>query len=223
LYYASSSGGAYIQASMWRPRSRHFLTFYLFLEKRKKVSECAQVVLRPQDLVVVLKFAANRGRILSTQSLSLELELGLAEVSTALQRAVGAQLLAPSGLSPTRGRPIKKLIINRASLTEFVTHGVRYAFAPDRGKLTRGMPTAQAAPPFRTLLPPDATPPVWPDSKGEVRGESFSPLHACVVPAARRDPNLYDLLAIVDGLRGSSARIRELAARLFEEKVNGRF
>jgi hypothetical protein len=154
--------------------------------------------------------------------LSAELGLSLGDVSGSLQRATRAALLAPSGLSPTKGRPIKRLIVNRPSLIEFAAHGIKYVFVPDRGKLARGTPTAHGVNPLRDLLSEVGPPPVWPDSRGSARGESFSPLHACAVIGARNDDNLYTLLALVDAIRGGSARERELANQLFVERINGR-
>jgi hypothetical protein len=85
------------------------------------------------------------------------------------------------------------------------------------------MPTSYAAPPLsRVLTRADEAPPVWPDEEGEVRGYEFSPLYKSVPFAARRDPRLYELLALVDAIRGGAlpereAAIRELRVRLEKE------
>ncbi len=52
----------------------------------------------------------------------------------------------------------------------------------------------------------------WPDPDGDVRGEELRPLYRSIPYAARRDPALYELLALVDALRGGRARERMLAA-----------
>jgi hypothetical protein len=44
-------------------------------------------------------------------------------------------------------------------------------------------------------------PPVWPDPEGEVRGVGFEPRYKVMSKAARKDPVLYELLALVDALR----------------------
>ncbi len=76
------------------------------------------------------------------------------------------------------------------------------------------MPTAWAAPPMRDLIAAsDLMVPVWPDSEGEARGLSFEPLHPSASKAARLDPLLYELLALVDVLREGRARESKLAAR----------
>jgi hypothetical protein len=106
------------------------------------------------------------------------------------------------------------------ALMEFLVHGVKYAFPPDRGYLTRGMPTSYAAPPLLgKLVETDEPPPVWPDPEGSVRGYEFTPLYGTVPKAAARDQGLYELLVLVDAIREGRARertlaVQELSARL---------
>ena len=63
--------------------------------------------------------------------------MSTSEVHAGLKRAVAAKLM-----DSQRGRPAKR------ALEEFLIHGVKYAFPPDRGGLTRGLPTAYAAAPL---------------------------------------------------------------------------
>lgn len=178
------------------------------------------MVLRPQDFVVALKFAANAGRKLNTALLSKELGLGLAQTHDAIGRAVMAQLIVQIGVRrDQRGRPGKRIVPNVPAIQELALHGLRYVFVPERGKLVRGVPTAGSAAPLRNVLAEPPTPVVWPDPRGHVRGESFQPLHPCVLTAARTDPAFYELIALVDALRGGSAREREAATALLEQRL----
>jgi hypothetical protein len=147
--------------------------------------------------------------------------LSMTEAHEALKRASAASLLVVAAMPPRgqRGRPGRAVLVNRAALIELVQHGVRYVFVPERGRIVRGMVTGSGAPVLRDLLQGASVPSVWPDPAGETRGESFSPLYASTVKAARNDPDLYDLLALVDAIRGGSARERELAASLFARMV----
>ena len=112
----------------------------------------------------------------------------------------------------------------RAAVEEFLIHGIKYVFPPKRGGLTRGMPTSYAAPPLNSqLVLSTEHPPVWPYAQGTVRGYSFSPLHKSVPQAAEKDALLYELLALVDAIRGGRARessiaVDELRARLKPHK-----
>ena len=109
--------------------------------------------------------------------------------------------------------------MNRHALREFLLHGVRYVFIAVRGKVTRGVPTAHGTSPLREVISDDGPLPIWPYARGSVRGESFSPLHACAITASQNDSALYALLALVDGVRSPSARVREAAARLLSERI----
>jgi hypothetical protein len=103
---------------------------------------------------------------------------------------------------------------NKSALEEFLLHGVKYAFPPERGELTRGVPTAHAAEPLRSLISAGSdAPPVWPFPEGKTRGYSFAPLYKTVPKAALRDKYLYELLALVDAIRDGKSRERLLAEK----------
>lgn len=159
------------------------------------------MLLKPQDILVLLKLAISEESP-SYHTLARELGMSSSEIHKALKRATSARLATRAGNSV---RPL------RPALVEFLAHGIRYAFAPERGGPTRGMPTASAAPPLDQHLSPPDPPPVWPDPEGSVRGFAFSPLYRSAPQAARNDPALYELLALVDAVRGGDARERKLA------------
>jgi len=102
--------------------------------------------------------------------------------------------------------------LNRAALQEFLIHGVKYAFPPERGELTRGVPTAHAAEPLKQQISAgNEPPPVWPSALGKIRGYSLAPLYKTVPQAALRDPFLYQMLALLDAIRDGRSRERQLA------------
>jgi hypothetical protein len=156
--------------------------------------------LRSEDILVLLALSRVADRW-TYASVAESLGLNPAEVHRALRRC------AASGLFDLADRRL-----NRTGLLEFLVHGCRYVLWPQRGRVTRGIPTAHAAPPLAALIAqPADPPPVWPDPQGTVRGEAFEPLHRAAPQAARRDPGLYELLALVDAVRGGRARERKLA------------
>lgn len=161
--------------------------------------------LKPQDVLFLLKLVA-RGKIpWSYNGLAVELGMSPSEVHAAAQRAVAARLAI---------KEADNIWPNIRNLGEFLEHGIQYVFVPDRGELNRGMPTAYASAPLNRYFGSDEElPPVWPDPEGEVRGESFSPLYRSVPKAAKNDPALYQLLALVDAIRGGRAREREIAKK----------
>jgi len=167
-------------------------------------------MLRPLDLVVLLRLSLENGRPPYLQ-LANALHLYPSEVYASIKRARASQLVQGAEQQDR---------LNRSALLEFLLHGVRYAFPPVRGSLTRGVPTAYAAHPLkRSIAPGSDPPPVWPYSEGPVRGIGFAPLHKNVPRAALADPRLYELLALVDALRGGRARERTLAARELAKRL----
>ena len=112
------------------------------------------------------------------------------------------------------------IVPNISSLLEFLIHGLKFVFVPDRGGLTRGVPTRYAAAPLnRVLVQSDEPPPVWPDPEGQVRGEAFSPLYKSVPKAIRKDQKLYELLVLVDAIRGGRAREQKIAVKEIEKRL----
>ena len=169
------------------------------------------MVLKPQDVLVLLKLVSLGRERWSYNTLAVDLGMSPSEVHAAVRRAVAARLAASRE---------EEVAPATSALREFLSHGVQYVFVPERGAMTRGMPTAHAAAPLRDELAPSSDlPPVWPDADGEVRGLAFSPLYKAAPLAARKDPKLYELLALVDAVRGGGARERALAVRLLEKRL----
>jgi hypothetical protein len=169
------------------------------------------MILKPQDVVILLKLSTLGHELWTYQRLAVELAMSSSEVHSGVRRAVAARLMSDAGAG---GRPV------RAALLEFLIHGVRYVYPPDRGALTAGMPTGYAAPPLNeVIVQPSEPPPVWPYAEGKVRGYSFAPLYPSVPVAAARDPKLYELLALVDAIRDGRARERKLAEKELQTRL----
>lgn len=164
-----------------------------------------QASLKPQDVLVLAKLVTGPGRRPTMALLAADLGLSSSQVHASLRRLEKSRLIAPPA---DGGRPLAHAV------EEFLIYGLKYAFPAQRGEITRGIPTAHAAPPLDRHFAPGADlPPVWPDPEGEVRGTSLDPLHKMVPFAIRRDPALYELLAMLEALRDGRARERQLAER----------
>lgn len=158
--------------------------------------------LRPQDILVLLKMVASQGRQWRQMDLAQELGLSQFEVSAALTRAEYSGFLDHS-----------KKRVNNSALEEFVLHGLKYVYPAKPGAVCRGVPTAHSALPISDQIahsPHDEY--VWPHDEGELRGQSVPPLYQSAPEAARKDPRLHELLALVDALRVGRARERQIAA-----------
>lgn len=172
-----------------------------------------QIVLRPQDLVVLLRLSLEQGAPPTYAALGSELGLTASEVHAGLERATLAQL--------ARKDAGGKAAVVREALRMFVQHGARYAFPATRGEMTRGMPTSYAAAPLKDrIVQPSEPPPVWPHKAGSVRGAAFYPLYPTVPEAAGRNPALYELLVLFDAVRGGSPRERGIAVTLLDERLS---
>jgi hypothetical protein len=166
--------------------------------------------LKPQDVVIMLKLIVWEDSEWSYPALSHELSMSTSEVHAGVKRAVAARLM-----DMHRKLPIKR------NLLEFLIHGVKYAYPPDRGGVTRGLPTSYAAQPLKDLITQsDDPPPVWPDPEGQVRGYEFSPLYSSVPHACKVDPKLYEILALVDAIRDGRARETQIAVKEIQLRIS---
>ena len=109
---------------------------------------------------------------------------------------------------------------NKQAIAEFLLHGLKYAFPVEPGPMTRGMPTSYAVEPLAgEISHSEDDVPVWPDPDGTVRGWTLTPLCRSAPLAARRDPELYEWLALVDAVRWGAAREREAAVRIIRKRL----
>jgi hypothetical protein len=159
--------------------------------------------LLPQDIVVLAKLVSYGAARPPIAQVAGDLALSPSQVHASLKRLERSRLI-----DAQTGRPLLKAV------EEFLIHGVKYAFPVQRGETTRGMPTAYAAPPLRDQIAADGDlPPVWPDPEGKVRGATLEPLHKGAPKAARKDPALHELLALIDAVRDGRVRERQLAEK----------
>jgi hypothetical protein len=156
-------------------------------------------MLRPADLYLCLYLASSSEETPGYEVLAHQLAMGLASTHRSTERLKASGLILPNRA------------IHRAALLGLLTHGIRYVYYVTPGSLTRGVATADAAEPLASLLSPAEAPPVWPSPTGTTRGYAIEPLHKSAPVVAERNPNFYEVLALVDALRIGQARTRTLA------------
>jgi len=163
-----------------------------------------QTMLKPQDLLVALKLAADPERDFTYATLGAEIDVSSSEAHASVKRAAQSGLLTVDSGAPR---------VVRSAIEEFVLHGVRYSFPATYGPVSLGLPTSGHGPVLKDHFAAEdpATLYVWPDSRGTVRGTALYPLYPSVVTASIHDQRLYELLTLVDAVRAGSARERELA------------
>ena len=165
--------------------------------------------IKPQDILVLLKLCLWQEREWRHVDLSVELGLSQTEVSFALERCRASGFLDQA----------KKRVI-RSALIEFLVHGLKYVHPVQPGSLCRGMPTAHSSPPLsKRIVSDEHDQYVWPYGEGKIRGQAIEPLYESVPFAAEKDPQLHELLALVDALRVGRARERSIAAEELEKRI----
>ena len=172
------------------------------------------MTLKPQDILVLLKLLTLKKQPWSYAWLGVQLGMSPSQLHGSVKRILKSQLAVKRD---------EAVVPNLRNLEEFVVHGLKYVFVPEKGEITRGMPTAYAAPFLvEHFQASSELPPVWPDKDGNIRGEAFSPIYKLAPRAAQVDDELYELLAIIDAIRGGRARERKLAIDAFRERL-GRY
>jgi hypothetical protein len=163
--------------------------------------------MRPQDILILLKMVSLEGQHFYLRDLSQQLSISPSEVSESVNRSMLAGLIAGD----------KKTVMRKA-LLEFLIHGLPYVFPQKPGALAPGMPTAHSAPPLNKEFKSDERY-IWPDPKGEVRGQIIEPFHPGQVNAAKQDHKLYELLALSDALRVGKVREKKIAEEELRKKL----
>ncbi|MBP8805723.1 MAG: hypothetical protein KBG48_10505 [Kofleriaceae bacterium] len=172
------------------------------------------VELKPLDVVLAAMAATLEPAPWTIAAMADALGVSGSQVFLAAQRAGAVGFL----FSERAGRRVLYRV-HRAALVEFLTHGIRYVFVPERGRLTRGVATSHAAPILADHFRAADAALVWPHPHGTARGESFEPLHRCVPAAALRHARFYDVMALIDALRAGRARDRAIAADLLPRSL----
>src|SRR5437764_14850215 len=93
------------------------------------------------DVLVLLKIHVLGSKPWTQTSLAEELCIAQSQVQASLKRAEAARLFASTSKR-----------VSRQALAEFLIHGVKYAYPPIRGGLTRGMVTGYADPPLHDVI-----------------------------------------------------------------------
>jgi hypothetical protein len=156
-------------------------------------------MIREPDIVVLLTLLRQGNGEWTIRSLAEQLHMPPAAVQRSLARL---------GRTPVFDAATRR--VSASASNELLAHALPYIAPASLGAPVRGMPTAWGAPPLAGEVSGDEAP-VWPDRRGTARGPGLAPLHAGVPQLARADPEMYELLALVDALRVGRARERRLA------------
>ena len=177
----------------------------------EKESSMSATNLKPQDVVVAMKFACrDPERPWQYAPLAQELCLSPSELHASVKRLGVCRLWNPV---------LRR--VDRTALRNFLVHGLVHVFPARPESDALGMPTGiSAAPLAGKFLAGAEEQLVWPQRGGGVRGRRVEPLYKCVPDAAAKDSALYEMLALADALRTGRARERNAAAELLTERLS---
>ena len=186
--------------------------------------------MKSQDIVVLLKLvsleeqedAAAPGEFYksfqgeapySVRGLESLLGISKTEVNASIKRSLSSGL-AIKDRDAGRAKP------HRRNLYNFIVHGLKFVFPAKPGAMTRGVPTAFAAPMLKSLLiGAGEYIHVWPSAHGQDMGQSVPPLFKTVPDALQKDERLYEYLALVDAIRLGNQREVGLAGERLSERL----
>lgn len=165
-------------------------------------------MLLPADVYVCLYLTTRDEDPPGFERMAADLGIGIGTAHRSTGRLMASGLL------------LRSRRVQRRALLDVLLHAVRHVYYVEPGGVTRGIRTAEAAPPLATVITPTDLPPVWPDASGDTRGYAIEPLHKSVPDVVKRDPSLYAMLALVDALRIGQARVRSLAAAELRDRLS---
>jgi len=182
------------------------------------------MMLKPQDIVLLLKILANKQpELLLQKDLATYLCMSASEVHEAVKRLKFSGLLGPVYRGSDSSSQTKTIYLPiKAACEECLISGVKYFFPAELGSYTRGIPTSYAAPLFEKHIVLGNDPiPIWPYAEGEHRGLALEPLYRSVPEAVIKHPDqpFYELLVLIDAIRIGRARERNIASKLLKEKI----
>lgn len=164
--------------------------------------------MKPQDIVILLKIVLLGKKECRYQDLSRALFISVAEVNASLNRSRLAGLI-----------DFNRKRVNRLVLLEFLQQGLQYVFPVEPVSMCKGIPTAHCLPSMKSKIINDSIF-VWPDVSGVEIGQSIEPLYDNQVNAAKDDPFLYEVLAMIDMLRVGKSRDRLIALNQLKKMLD---
>jgi hypothetical protein len=192
-------------------------------------------ILKPFDLVVVLKIGLNERALRLSQAgeyegqpltntmsyLAEALGRGKGDMSRSIKRLLAAGLMGERdpGEGDLWAQNRKYYSVQRQGLSDLLIYGVRYVFAPRILGFGRGVATGWNCPSLHSAINPPEIPFVWPAPAGESQGQLLEPLYAGVSAAVERDKDLYTLLSLVEVLRIGKPRELKYAREMVHEKI----
>lgn len=158
----------------------------------------------------------------SIESLGASLYKAKGVISRSIQRLIHCELLAyrRPNANDSAASNRKFYEVRRDNLREFLNHGIRHTFVPERLGYGRGIATGWHCSSIDSEMHPPAIAYVWPASGGNCEGELLEPLYPDAHKAASMDQALYEMLALIDIVRTGKPRELRYAREILARKVD---
>jgi len=178
-------------------------------------------MLKPQDVLTVLKLTALKNREWRYSMLAEELHMSPSEVHAGVKRLVRCGLVTEMTLSS--GAQVQKVLLpDTASVSEFLLHGIRYVFPLETEGPAVGIPTSYGAVHiFKDTDHGQSFIPVWKYGTGGCSGIAVKPIYRSVPAACLDDFGLYELMVIADALRSDITNVRKTASEKLKIYLGG--
>jgi hypothetical protein len=148
----------------------------------------------------------------SARGLAAALGISKSEVNASINRSIAVGMAI-------QDRVTNHPKANRKAVLEFIIYGLKYVFPAKPAGIARGIPTSFSAPVLKgELLSAGEFVYVWPDARGKEKGQSVMPLFKSVPVAVKKDPRLYEYLALVDAIRLGNPRELKIAIKILKER-----
>lgn len=179
--------------------------------------------MKGQDIIIALRLHGlwqdSRNNpdkeLFSVRSMGEMLGVSKTEVSRSNQRNLESGIVR-------KDRKTGLLKPDSRALLEFLTHGIKYVFPVKPAEIVRGVPTAHAAPVLEgKMMSAGDLIPVWPDANSSQMGQAIQPLIESVPSIVKKDPRMYEMLALVDAIRIGGSRESELAKQMLSKILGG--
>lgn len=167
-------------------------------------------IIKPHDIVVLLKLLCRGKGGWKYESLEQELTLSKSAIFRSLNRCANAKFISSN--------PFQQFYIK--NLSEFLIHGIQYVFVAEPGKTTRGIATAHSASPLNKVIVSEKDVYIWAYAKGNLRGQAIEPLIKHAAEIVKTDNDLYELMTLIDAIRVGKTREKQIAATILTEKLD---
>ena len=170
--------------------------------------------LKPQDTILALKYWSLKqsnvdgsvGDIVESTGISAS------EVSKGTRRLISANLVVERDAS---------FFAESGALLEWLSYGIRYAYPQKSVGYGRGTATSWNCPILQSEMTPPTPAWVWPVSGGEVEGILIQPFHGSVPFAASEDKLLYQVMSLLEAIRGGKPGELAIARVLLTQLIRG--